>query len=32
MSAAIPSITGIVRSARNTPPTPRVSPIVWRSP
>ncbi len=32
MSLAIPSMTGIVRSARNTPPTPSVSPIVCRRP
>src|SRR3954447_18890763 len=32
MSRPIPSITGIVRSARNTPPIPSVSAIVWRSP
>ena len=32
MSAAMPCITGIVRSARKMPPTPSVSPIVCRRP
>ena len=32
MSRPIPSITGIVRSARKIPPMPSVSAIVWRSP
>ena len=32
MSRPIPSITGIVRSARKMPPMPSVSPIVWRRP
>ena len=32
MSAAMPSMTGMVRRARNTAPTPEVSAIVWRKP
>ena len=32
MSAAMPSSTGNVRSARKMPPMPSVSAIVWRSP
>ena len=32
MSRPIPSITGIVRSARKIPPIPSVSAIVWRRP
>ena len=32
MSAAMSSMTGIVRRARMMPPIPRVSAIVWRSP
>ena len=32
MSRQTSSSTGIVRSPRMIPPTPSVSPIVWRSP